>query len=71
MADSKNMSVLKARLQTLETELGRTARDRDQAKHALDAAQSRITELEDARDQALNRIDWAIDSIHNVLDVSN
>jgi hypothetical protein len=34
----------------------------------LATARARITELESLREQALNRIDWAIDSLHNVLD---
>lgn len=34
----------------------------------LKAAQSRVADLEQIRAQALNRIDWAIDSLHNVLE---
>lgn len=34
----------------------------------LKAAQGRVADLEQLRAQALNRIDWAIDSLHNVLE---
>lgn len=34
----------------------------------LKLAQGRVADLEQLRTQALNRIDWAIDSLHNVLE---
>ena len=34
----------------------------------LKAAQGRVADLEQLRTQALNRIDWAIDSLNNVLE---
>ncbi len=34
----------------------------------LKAAQGRVADLEQLRTQALNRIDWAIDLLHNVLE---
>ncbi len=34
----------------------------------LDAARARIEEMEQARKQALDRIAWTIDSLHNLLD---
>lgn len=43
-------------------------RERDQLKAQLADAQALITKLEQARDEAVNRIDWAIDSLHNVLE---
>ena len=43
-------------------------RERDQLKAQLADAQARIARLEQARDEAVNRIDWAIDSLHNVLE---
>lgn len=49
------------RLDTLE-------RERDRLKGELAEALGRIARLEAARDQAVNRIDWAIDSLHNVLE---
>lgn len=32
------------------------------------AARARIRELEDCRIEAVNRIDWVIDSLHNVIE---
>ncbi|KAB2940089.1 MAG: hypothetical protein K8F92_01315 [Hyphomicrobium sp.] len=50
-----------ARLEALE-------RERDQLKAQLADAQALIAKLEQARDEAVNRIDWTIDSLHNVLE---
>lgn len=50
-----------ARLEAVESE-------RDQLKTQLAEAQATIARLEQARDEALSRIDWAIDSLHNVLE---
>ena len=55
----------------------RPSRDGDTARMAeriaelerdLAAARQRVADLEALRAQALNRIDWAIDSLHNVLE---
>ena len=43
-------------------------RERDQLKAQLADAQVLIGKLQQARDEAVNRIDWAIDSLHNVLE---
>jgi len=43
-------------------------RERDELKAKLTEAQAMIAKLEQARDEAVNRIDWAIDSLHNVLE---
>ncbi len=43
-------------------------RERDQLKVQLADAQALIAELQRVRDEAVNRIDWAIDSLHNVLE---
>jgi predicted RNase H-like nuclease (RuvC/YqgF family) len=50
-----------ARLESVEHE-------RDQLKAQLAEAQAMIAQLEQARDAAVSRIDWAIDSLHNVLE---
>ena len=50
-----------ARIRTLEVE-------RDRLAAELQAAQARIKALEQAREQALNRIDWVIDSLHNLIE---
>lgn len=46
----------------------RLEQERDQLKAELEAARRRIAELEAARAQVLDRIDWAIDSLHNVIE---
>ncbi|MFA5901574.1 MAG: hypothetical protein WC829_20935 [Hyphomicrobium sp.] len=43
-------------------------RERDELKTQLADAVARISKLEVARDEAVNRIDWAIDSLHNLLE---
>jgi chromosome condensin MukBEF ATPase and DNA-binding subunit MukB len=43
-------------------------RERDQLKAQLADAQALIGKLQQARDEAVIRIDWAIDSLHNVLE---
>lgn len=51
-----------------QARLEATERERDQLKAQLTEAQATIAKLEQARDEAVNRIDWAIDSLHNVLE---
>ena len=43
-------------------------RERDQLRAKLAAAEAAISKLQQARDEAVNRIDWAIDSLHNLLE---
>ena len=43
-------------------------RERDALRAELEVAQARIAELEKAREQVLNRIDWVIDSLHNLIE---
>jgi uncharacterized coiled-coil DUF342 family protein len=43
-------------------------RERDKLKNQLKEAEERIKRLEESRTEAVNRIDWVIDSLHNVLD---
>jgi hypothetical protein len=50
-----------ARLETAEHE-------RDQLKTQLAEALAMIAKLEQARDEAVGRIDWTIESLHNVLE---
>jgi sugar-specific transcriptional regulator TrmB len=54
---------LEARAKTLE-------RERDGLKTELEAARERIRTLEEARAEVVNRIDWVIDSLQNVVDRS-
>lgn len=42
-------------------------RERDRLKNQLKEAEERIKRLEDSRTEAVNRIDWVIDSLHTVL----
>ena len=55
----KASEVSLARLKTLEHE-------RNDARQKLAAAELRIKELEATQDQVVNRIDWVIDSLHNL-----
>lgn len=50
-----------ARIRALEAERGRL-------KSQLEAALARISALEQGRELVRNRIDWVIDSLHNLLD---
>jgi chromosome segregation ATPase len=43
-------------------------RERDRLKTQLAEAEARIARLEESRAEAVNRIDWVIDSLHNVLE---
>jgi chromosome segregation ATPase len=54
---------LEARARTLE-------RERDGLRAELEAARARIAALEEAREEVVNRIDWVIDSLHNLVDKS-
>ncbi|MEW5965344.1 MAG: DUF4164 family protein [Pseudomonadota bacterium] len=49
------------RLQGLE-------RERDRLAGELDTARLRIAELERLNDLAVNRIDWVLDSLHNLVE---
>ncbi len=49
------------RIKTLEAE-------RDRLKSDLVEAEERIGRLEASRTEAVNRIDWVLDSLHNVLE---
>ena len=68
MAEKKDRSPMSERLPALEKELTRLKRLNADMALALETANARVQELESARDLALDRIDWAIDSLHNVLD---
>lgn len=43
-------------------------RERDRLKAQLAEANGRVAQLEQRRAEAVNRIDWVIDSLHNVLE---
>jgi len=46
-------------------------RERNELRAQLAAAVARIQQLESQRVEVLNRIDWVIDSIHNILERRN
>lgn len=48
--------------------LAQIERERDELKTRLAAAEARIAELEHQRVDVVNRIDWIIDSLQNVLE---
>jgi predicted RNase H-like nuclease (RuvC/YqgF family) len=56
---SEAMQRLEARAKVLELE-------RDGLKSELEAARARIAMLEESRKKVANRIDWVIDSLHNL-----
>jgi predicted nucleic acid-binding Zn-ribbon protein len=43
-------------------------RERDALRSELAAAEARIAALEQQRTELLNRIDWAIDSLHSLVE---
>lgn len=53
------------------TALEQLERERDELRARLAAAEEHIKLLESQRLEVLNRIDWVIDSIHNVLERQN
>lgn len=55
-------------VQRLEARAKSLERERDGLKAELEAARAHITALENARSEAVNRIDWVIDSLHAVID---
>lgn len=46
-------------------------RERNELRAQLAEAEARIEQLESQRIEVLNRIDWVIDSIHNILERQN
>ena len=56
------------RLSALEKELTRLRRENAGMTQALAEAAQRVQDLESARDVALDRIEWAIDSLHTAVD---
>ncbi len=56
---------------TRVSELEQLERERNDLRTRLEVAEARIRLLESQRLEVLNRIDWVIDSIHNVLERQN
>jgi len=59
---------LAASVERLEGKLKALQDERDKLKSDLKVALTRIGELEATQTDAVNRIDWVIDSLHNVLE---
>lgn len=68
MVERKEHIPMSDRLPALEKELVRLRQEHAEAVRALAAANDRVRELEAARDLAMDRIDWAIDSLHTIID---
>ena len=65
-ASPKAESVLDA--PSLMSRVIRLESERDRLEQELTKAQARIRALEEDRDQVVNRIDWVIDSLRNLLE---
>jgi predicted RNase H-like nuclease (RuvC/YqgF family) len=61
MSEQAELTLLRRKVETLETSIEKLKRDNAELKKSLEV-------LEASRAQALNHIDWAIDSLHNVLE---
>jgi hypothetical protein len=68
VAEHKEQDAMAERLDTLERDIARLRRQNADMVRDLEAANQRVRELESARDFALDRIDWALDSLHTVLE---
>lgn len=52
----------------LKTRLSTVERERDALRADLQRAEARLRSLEKAQEQVRDRIAWALDSLHNILD---
>lgn len=55
-------------LKKLEAEAQALKKERDSLRAELTAAKKRIAELEAINEDAVNRIDWVLDSLHSLLE---
>jgi hypothetical protein len=51
----------------LRKRLAAAERERDQLKAELERAHARLAQLQDAHAQVRDRIAWALDTLHNIL----
>ncbi|MEO1204988.1 MAG: hypothetical protein AAFV45_01520 [Pseudomonadota bacterium] len=65
---SKGASDLAAAIERLEAQVMDLKAERDDLKAELSSSVARVKELEKVQVQAINRIDWVIDSLHNVME---
>ena len=68
MEQAKKTIDLTGRLRTMQARLDESEAEKAALERDLAAARQRIEELEAARDAALDRIGWAIDSLHNEIE---
>jgi predicted RNase H-like nuclease (RuvC/YqgF family) len=59
---------LAATVERLESKVQALKDERAALKEQLKVARARVKELEAAQTDAVNRIDWVIDSLHNLLE---
>ena len=64
----RDRAQLAASVERLEGKLKALQDERDKLKSDLKVALTRIGELEATQTDAVNRIDWVIDSLHNILE---
>ena len=60
-------NALQAAVDRLEARVHELKRERDAFETELAIAKAKIAALEAARTDAINRIDWVLDSLHTVL----
>lgn len=66
---SKSSSAeLSTAIERLESKVKSLQEERDRLAAELKAAKATIASLESAQTDAVNRIDWVIDSLHNILE---
>ena len=63
-----NATALANAIERLEAKMGKLQRERDDLRTKLNAVNARVKELEIANTNAVDRIDWVIDSLHNLLE---
>lgn len=61
-------SDLSSAMERLESKISVLSAERDKLNADLKAARERIAELEAAHQDAANRIDWVIDSLHSLVE---
>lgn len=64
-------NALQTAVDRLEARVLELKRERDTFEAELAAAKAKIATLEAARIDAINRIDWVLDSLHTVLQVKS
>ena len=55
-------------LERLETKVMGLQQERDALASELETVRAKMRQLEEAQTDAVNRIDWVIDSLHNILE---